>query len=1195
MSKFYSNQYIGFCNFFCLCKLMVGICFFSYVLVSCVQEVQIKHLRELSSEDLQKVIDQDLANNKDDISEDEQDIEEPVDSLEPVEYLEPLASFKRVWRDNYANDKFYYSLNNAARIDNVIKLERAKTLEPTEYLSHENEVALISDVNKNVDSGVLLPQEEGTIEFWAKGDFATDLKSLVSDYGRDQIFLRVPDVDNTVQIAFHQLVPSTYLYSAYLPVDGDQWNFLAITWNMNSGVALVSSNFTYKTGTISNLAWRQTQALGKIGNTFNGQIKNFRVLNKALTISEILNDYSLTYKTSGEILTKAIEPTLLDKWGYVDCSIDHVFDANADNDDNNQISNFKIFLEYNDLGGLDDEWKLVPDSDLKNNSIGNSTCPFSIQKLDPLKYKKVRLKGVLSTADPYKTPLLKELKLSWREKSRIHPYVLVDNNLVNTIKEKNIDLQNIRNYVKTQYQSGLSDSSSDEVIRTKMDNFTDLRLTHHGHYVAAAMYLGIDAFFNKNELSYRCAKHYFESILAKVPNTGSSDAIAYGRTYALGVLYDWVQDTLDEDLKKRIRKYFLDEMDYIDSAYNFFTKPVFAGGHSRHANDLALPSLISIAEDIGNDDQIEQDRFNYYWGTILTNYRTGSNLVQDWITNDSGGNHQGWAYGPSYNEPYHFFAWKMLPEKDDWGSSWHQSYTYFALYGLRNGNGSLEKSKGGFDNYEFYSDTWAAHSANFADILFYNIMYFNDEYAMWMMNNLHGYGKAFYGQSYWDVLYHNFAPDVGRMPSELPLSRHFKNTGIVSIRDSWDLKENTLVTFKSTSFYSGDHQHRDQNSFTIYYKGPLAIDSGAYNAMGMYGSKHWYNYYTRTIAHNSIVVYDPSENFGTNSVFGKLSNDGGQRSTGVGYPNLAQMQEGGINHLTGIIAYEEDSNSVYAYTKGDATKSYLSTKLEKFERSLVTLRNHSYNHPVVIVYDKVISKNADFKKTYLIHSIGEPIVDAATKIIMIENTDGINASNKATLFQQTLLPTNSQLVKIGGIANNQEFYIADNGNGIPHNYNEKFKGNGDVYESTATATNLTTDDGRALREAGEWRVEISPSNNNLDDRFLNVLSITDDKETHLPANVNSLSSENFDGVIINDADNIEKTLVLFQKENTPLVNVNDTFDLTGKLIFNRIVIVGVNPLSYYNISFMVNSMLVEEVFVPIDGTLMSSDQGVVFY
>ena len=74
------------------------------------------------------------------------------------------------------------------------------------------------------------------------------------------------------------------------------------------------------------------------------------------------------------------------------------------------------------------------------------------------------------------------------------------------------------------------------------------------------------------------------------------------------------------------------------------------------------------------------------------------------------------------------------------------------------------------------------------------------------------------------------------------------------------------------------HCHYDNGHFDIYYKGELAHDSGRYDDdWGLQvderiRTSEFFNYYQRTIAHNTILVYDPDEKF----EMGVL-NDGGQK------------------------------------------------------------------------------------------------------------------------------------------------------------------------------------------------------------------------------------------------------------------------------------------------------------------------------
>ena len=67
-----------------------------------------------------------------------------------------------------------------------------------------------------------------------------------------------------------------------------------------------------------------------------------------------------------------------------------------------------------------------------------------------------------------------------------------------------------------------------------------------------------------------------------------------------------------------------------------------------------------------------------------------------------------------------------------------------------------------------------------------------------------------------------------------------------------------IAEMKINEQFVGNHQHMDGGSFQIYHKGPLAIDAGAYSgSSGGYNSPNNKNYFKRTIAHNSLLVYDP--------------------------------------------------------------------------------------------------------------------------------------------------------------------------------------------------------------------------------------------------------------------------------------------------------------------------------------------------
>ncbi len=423
------------------------------------------------------------------------------------------------------------------------------------------------------------------------------------------------------------------------------------------------------------------------------------------------------------------------------------------------------------------------------------------------------------------------------------------------------------------------------------------------------------------------------------------------------------------------------------------------------------------------------------------------------------------------------------------------------------------------------------------------------------------------GNNSCDILYNNFSADEMIPPHNLPLSRHFSNSAYVIMRDSWDFNKNTLLVFKSASFYAAGHHHKDQNAFTIYYKGPLAIDAGTYEAAGGWGCDHFWNYYTRSIAHNTMLIYDPSEKFRD------YSNDGGQYFFEINDPYLEDMIEGGENHLDGILRYEE--NSDYAYTLGDATKAYRSSKLSEYKRSIVYLRNHSYDHPAIIIYDKVISTDSSFKKSYLLHSIEPPTINK--NLVRINIHDGMNPENRSALFQETILPQNPIISKIGGRENNQEFFVADDGSGNPHNYNEEAE-----YDKPSGRNS------RELREGGEWRIEVSPGIHQKEDFFMHVLSITDGQEELSEVKAHYVSSKNLDGVIISDNDREQSTLVLFCKK-TGLID--DLIIIPPDLTFNKILIEGLEIETQYDISLSEKGYCIRTL--P-SGKFKSSEQGTLY-
>ena len=288
-------------------------------------------------------------------------------------------------------------------------------------------------------------------------------------------------------------------------------------------------------------------------------------------------------------------------------------------------------------------------------------------------------------------------------------------------------------------------------------------------------------------------------------------------------------------------------------------------------------------------------------------------------------------------------------------------------------------------------------------------------------------------------------PDVEPTPRDaLPLSRHFRGIGWVSMRSSWE-PDATFGLFLCAPLYLGGHQHCDNNSFVIHKYAPLAMDTGVYDA-----TAHRANYYARTIAHNCVTVTDPAEQFdagvwGHNRP-GEGANDGGQ-IYGGGPDFVTDTEPGDEHHRAEIVAYKATDR--YTFVVGDATRSYRSSKLKEFTRAFLYLRPDCF-----VVFDRVEATNAEFKKKWLLHGAQEPRIEG-------NRVEFINGEGR--LAVESLLPAHPEIEAVGGAGH--EFEV----NGV--NYPPKKK-----YDP---------------EEAGRWRIEVSPTEAKARDYFVHVLLATD--------------------------------------------------------------------------------------------------------
>ena len=353
--------------------------------------------------------------------------------------------------------------------------------------------------------------------------------------------------------------------------------------------------------------------------------------------------------------------------------------------------------------------------------------------------------------------------------------------------------------------------------------------------------------------------------------------------------------------------------------------------------------------------------------------------------------------------------------------------------------------------------------------------------ANWLIvdNNMHNYSSTWFFP--WD------APSANHDgPAALGLNTYyaFMNEGLYFARSSWTDPNATYVGFTSHTYYLSNHESADAGSFIIYKKDPLAIRSGCYAS----GDKknHERNYHYRTIAENSILIYDPNEIWHWDGAAGagtNASNDGGQRWFNDSPYDLSDLvpgskwDAGGFDKIT--------MSDEFDYILTDITEAYTS-KAQLVQREFLYLKNGDY----IIVFDR-LAKDADKYSVFLLHSKTQPVISANE--IKISSNGGYLTCNVA-------YPLSANITKLGGEG---------------HRF-EDLEGNNYPQDTTWVP--------RWDPEFGDYRVEIKQPSNNSKEYYLTVLHPA---LTASSVRTTSLETDDSIGVFIDDA--VTDKVAIFSK------------------------------------------------------------------
>lgn len=277
-------------------------------------------------------------------------------------------------------------------------------------------------------------------------------------------------------------------------------------------------------------------------------------------------------------------------------------------------------------------------------------------------------------------------------------------------------------------------------------------------------------------------------------------------------------------------------------------------------------------------------------------------------------------------------------------------------------------------------------------------------------------------------------------------------------------KDGAASFMKIGELTTANHDHQDSGTFQLYYKSLLATNSGNYSVYG--NSHHWF-YHQQTIAQNGLLIFNTAFQDKTANKNGSYEErkkywySGSQKK----HPEASTMEQWlSGDYITGKVTgvaydYEKGAEkSTYAYISGDITPAYDEETVDKVERRMLTAYTNRDAYPMILfVFDKISAKDASFKKSFLLHTTGEPFVDGDT--VTMTRGDG-------KLVMKSLAGA-KRIEKIGG--EGKAFWIAGE-NCTDYGYSNEEKS-----ENTDRV----------------WgRIELSTEGRK-DDEFFNVLYVTD--------------------------------------------------------------------------------------------------------
>ena len=509
-------------------------------------------------------------------------------------------------------------------------------------------------------------------------------------------------------------------------------------------------------------------------------------------------------------------------------------------------------------------------------------------------------------------------------------------------------------------------------------------------------------------------------------------------------VYDWCYPLLDKVQKKAI----IQACERIAGMMEVKWPPANQGAVVGHGGEMQIQKdLLAFAIATYNE---RPDIYNYVAGRYLSEFVEPRNF---WYPSHS--YHQGITYSMFRYSGDMWANWlffRMSGEKVFVPDAQYPMYQFIYYRApvnsiLMEGDTRWEQ----MNSFRFTQAAWLASGFYGDPYLKYELQKASSGYNRFIYDNSNSMTPVQF------MLINN--PDVEPKPhSELPKTKYFGSpNGMMVARTGWSddpSAPDVIVQMKIGEYWAADHHHLDAGTFQIYYKGFLTRPLGIYDR---YYTPHDLNYNKETVAHNGLLIFDPNEK----DIINNAKNSGGQKRLGAQPKTMEEWMNEAVyktGTVTGRMFGPDPINPEYSYISGDITAAY-SGKVSSVQRSMMLMPTGNTDIPAVFaVFDRIVSTDASFKKTFLLQAGREPAVTGNTVLIKAEG------KGTGMLTNQTLYPKNVKITPIGGAG--KQWWI-DGTNFLPQ----------DTGEDDLTQ--------------GWGRIEISPAVASHEDYFFNIMYVSD--------------------------------------------------------------------------------------------------------